>query len=177
MDDSSNCSSTPRQATTPPPSTSSTTRNSLAWLAAGAPVDFTREVNQQTTTDQSAEERNSHASSETGETGAISQGHKDSVGTNFEVNESSLKAPPRKLRKQRPPKRKAVTYPSSALPVQREPLQSTSAVAVPPSDIETCTHSAAAIHPILANAIITKSNPRGPRKRNWCAALRKQLWW
>lgn len=172
MSNSSDEPVTPRPVTTPPPFTDSTTRNSLAWLAAGAPVDFTREISEHAMTSHSTRDSIPQPKSEPHHPQAISQAMLNSASAKAEVDTSVL---PNRPRNRLPVKRKEVVYPSDLI-LAEQPAHTLNP-ATHSTDIELGSHGAAVIHPILANTIITRSNPRGPRSQKWGALIRKHWWW
>jgi len=180
MDDAGGT-STPRDTTTPPPFTCSTTRNSLAWLASGAPVDFTQEVNEQTSSDPQIRASIADTPPASNDSSASSQRDFTIARESVELEQNIPKSP-RKLRKQPPPRvaRKPVHYPSNVTPKKKTESRPTTVVEpVIITDTEHPRTAAASFHPILSNEIITKSNPRGPRKRSWAwrDLVRKHWWW
>lgn len=165
---------TPDNRKTPPPFAQSTSRNSQAWQTAGAAVDFVQEIDEHTSFQSHGQcmalEPGMHASPQSNTTTLQEldrgQGPNDSV-----QNSGSTQ---RKLTKERVIKRKQVDYTVNDV----EPVKVYS-LPTPPQDpdVERLRVTAAFIHPIMNNPIISNSNPRGPRKQKWIAVVRKNLWW
>lgn len=174
---------TPRDTNTPPPwfatsttqhpFTSSTTQNSAAWFAAGAPVNFTQEIEEQA----SSEVDSSRVSSKQISNSRDSFHNEDvrrSRSSLQNCNES-LHTTQAKPRHHSQISRKAVDY--AAHDHSSNVYTPTTSFVEDRVIPQPCGPAVVLEYFILKNALITNSNPRGPKKRRWTALVRKHWWW
>lgn len=142
-----------RDSTTPPPFASATTRNSLAWLMDGAPVNFTRQVAEAAVSERDSASRYSTDTCTT-------ERHRAYMDQVFQWTE---------------PPHLQLDLPSNT----STPCEALTRSATLGEPVALSKYSDAAIKacPILANEVVMKANPRGPRQRKWPAMVRRHWWW
>lgn len=150
---------TSRDTFTPPPFACSTTRNSLAWLLDGAPVNFTRQVAEATTSGSSVET----SSKSDSEAEYITDHQTKHMVEDWVAQHHGRHASAHSLdgRAQSTPKES---------PTRSTILAGDTPHAERTADIRDD-------FPILANDIIMHSNPNKPRVSKWPAVVRRHWWW